>query len=336
MVSTEEILRASELLSDVSNVNMKDLLPHRDKLQDALRNLQRILDDAQCALPACHPIQTSTHGLNQPQTAGGDHQSSLNQTQTAGGRHQSSLNQTQTAVGRHQSSSKKTKKATGENLSTKINVSATSELLATLKDNKEKIIKYLSKEDLSYGGWKGGEDWRKEDPRIVDLQIGKKTKDTLGTKVQKCLSRQSLVKEYTSWEKKTHQYSTVEGIARELTDDRLKKNRSGGHITEFLELNKHRFLNQNTAMMGIKQGIRERSFARYFGHEGMILILAMAPRKFRGVKYPEFHLLKKGFQSSDWASVAARNTPSFQRRLQAYDGRSPDIVVYHLLTSAPR
>jgi hypothetical protein len=294
MVSTEEILRASELLSDVSNVNLNDLLPHRDKLQDALRNLQRILDDAQCELPACHPIQPSTQSLNHPQAAVEDNQSSLNQTQAA--------------VGDNQSSSKKTKKVAGGNPSSKNSVPATSKLLATLEDNKEKIIKYLSNEDLSYGGWEG-EDWKKEDPRIVDLQIGKKSKDTWGTKVQKC------------------RYSTVEEIARELTDDCSKNNRSDGHITGFLELNKHRFLNQNTAMMGIKQGIRERSFTKYFGHEGMILVLAMAPRKFRGVKYSEFHLLKEQFRLSSWASVAARNTSSFQRRLRAYDGRSSDIVV---------
>jgi hypothetical protein len=326
MVSTEEILRASELLSDVSNVNLNDLLPHRDKLQDALRNLQRILDDAQCELPACHPIQPSTQSLNHPQKAVEDNQSSLNQTQAAVGDNQSSLNQTQAAVGDNQSSSKKTKKVAGGNPSSKNSVPATSKLLATLEDNKEKIIKYLSNEDLSYGGWEG-EDWKKEDPRIVDLQIGKKSKDTWGTKVQKCLSRQSLVKEFTSWEQKTYRYSTVEEIARELTDDCSKNNRSDGHITGFLELNKHRFLNQNTAMMGIKQGIRERSFTKYFGHEGMILVLAMAPRKFRGVKYSEFHLLKEQFGLSSWASVAARNTPSFQRRLRAYDGRSSDIVV---------
>lgn len=286
MASVEEILKASDVLLDISRVNVHDLLPHQGKLHDALHNLQKIVDDAR--------------GKSQGYQAQSPHFRSVSPDYTT------SVSPASTIEGR-----KIPSPSDGV-------PSAPLKLLASLEAEKErkKIESYLSSWNESIRtDW----DWTQEDPRIIDLCVNAKSPflDALNIKVRKCLSRQSLVTEYTSWEKRAYGTSKVDDLCRDLA---TAAERSDGHISEFIELNKDRFHSKSVAENGIKQGIKERVFGLHFGYQGILVILATKFRLFRAVKYREFPVLKKLFENSTWATIAQENSASFDAHRSLYDG----------------
>lgn len=123
--------------------------------------------------------------------------------------------------------------------------------------------------------------------------------------------------EYTSWEKQTYETSKVDDLCRDFA---TAAERSDGHISEFIELNKDRFHSKSVAENGIKQGIKERVFGLHFGYQGILVILATKFRLFRAVKYREFPVLKKLFENSTWATIAQENSASFDAHRSLYDG----------------
>ncbi|RAL03013.1 uncharacterized protein BO80DRAFT_23185 [Aspergillus ibericus CBS 121593] len=62
MASIQSVLQAAALLSDISDVHLCDLLPHRHELQVALSNLQRLLKDGSTS--SHNGIGTSDHDIS--------------------------------------------------------------------------------------------------------------------------------------------------------------------------------------------------------------------------------------------------------------------------------
>lgn len=142
MASVEEILKASEVLLDISRVNVHDLLPHQGKLHDALHNLQKIVDDAR--------------GKSQGSQAQSPHFRSVSPDYTT------SVSPASTIDG-----CKIPSPSDGV-------PSAPLKLLASLETEKErkKIESYLSSWNESIRtDW----DWTQEDPRIIDLCVNAKS-----------------------------------------------------------------------------------------------------------------------------------------------------------------
>jgi len=185
-------------------------------------------------------------------------------------------------------------------------------LIQALNKAQEKIQNYLSKSEIA--ATEGKSSWTQEDPRIVDLQMGKKQTSS-NLKFRKVLSQRSLAKEYDRWELETYQTSRINQLVGDLSDS---KERADGHIKEYVDANTHRFKNRNLAQHGIHCGIRLLVFERLFGEPGSSAILCFSFHRFRLTNFPELACLKQQVCQTAWIWSLAKAKSDWLGSCQSY------------------
>ncbi|MCJ1472665.1 hypothetical protein MMC13_001314 [Lambiella insularis] len=158
---------------------------------------------------------------------------------------------------------------------------SSSKLINALDEDSTIITNYLSQSADNVVHDRNA--WVDEDPRIVDLRMdgGRSSPDT---KFRKGLSQRSLAREYSQWELDSYGVSRVDELAR---DQSLSWSRKGGHLDEYLELNKLRFHDTPAIRSGITHGIKLLTFERVFGEAGISAVLIFRYRLVRQIKYTE-------------------------------------------------
>ena len=184
-------------------------------------------------------------------------------------------------------------------------------LIQALNKAQEKIRKYLSKSEIT--ATEGKSPWTQEDPRIVDLQMGKK--ETSNLKFRKVLSQRSLAEEYDRWELETYRTSRINQLVGDLSDS---KERADGHIKEYVDANTHRFKNSDLAHHGIHCGIRLLVFERLLGEPGSSAILCFSFHRFRLIKFPELVCLGQQVRETAWIWSLAKAKSDWLGRCQSY------------------
>ena len=345
MVSTEEIVRAFDILSDFSEINVGDLLPHMGKLLGVVYNLLRVLNKARtfsqdsrstharCGLslivqPAASPL-TARETLATPYHTVNSAPSAIARPATP----PSTAGETSTAIDQNVNSAQSAIIPQQILFSEKPERSELSDpfytprrLLERLQKSKGKIEKYLSGLHVDIKDW----NWTAEDPRIVDLSVNsKQTAESLGMKLRKCLSRRSLVIEYDTWEKNHYYTSKLEDLSQHPNK---ADERSEGHVSEFVQFKVEagQFINGQVAMNGIKQGMKENAFGNYFGHRGIIIILALNARLFREIKYGQFPILRDLLRETAWITVAEEKSASLDK---CQDDHNSLSLPYTILTA---
>lgn len=185
-------------------------------------------------------------------------------------------------------------------------------LIQALNKAQEKIRKYLSKSEIT--ATEGKSSWTQEDPRIVDLQMGKKETSS-NLKFRKVLSQRSLAEEYDRWELETYRTSRINQLVGDLSDS---KERADGHIKEYVDANTHRFKNSDLAQHGIHCGIRLLVFERLLGEPGSSAILCFSFHRFRLIKFPELACLGQQVRETAWIWSLAKAKSDWLGRCQSY------------------
>ena len=206
-------------------------------------------------------------------------------------------------------------------------------LIQALNKDQDKIQKYLNKSKVA--AIEGKSSWTQEDPRVVDLQIGKK-KTSFNLKFRKVLSRRSLAQEYDRWELKKYQTSRINQLVDKLSDS---KERADGRIRGYVDANAHRFKNKDLAQHGIQCGIRLLVFERLLGESGSSAILCFSFHRFRSLNFPELNCLGQEVRKSPWIWDLAKEKSSWLGSCQTYydgiiDSRlsSSPVVQRHMLS----
>ena len=185
-------------------------------------------------------------------------------------------------------------------------------LIQAFNKDQDKIQKYLNKSKVA--AIEGKSAWTQEDPRIVDLQIGKK-QTSLNLKFRKVLSRRSLTQEYDRWELETYQTSRINQLVENLSDS---KERADGRIKEYVDANTHRFKNRDLAQHGIQCGIRLLVFERLLGESGSSAILCFSFHRFRSLNFPELNCLGQEVRKSPWIWDLAKEKSCWLGSCQTY------------------
>ena len=185
-------------------------------------------------------------------------------------------------------------------------------LIHALDKDQDKIQKYLNKSKVD--AIEGKSSWTQEDPRVVDLQIGKK-QTSLNLKFRKVLSRRSLAQEYDRWELEKYQTSRISQLVKDLSDS---KERADGHIKEYVDANAHRFKNRDLAQQGIQCGIRLLVFERLLGESGSSAILCFSFYRFRSLNFPELDCLGQEVRETPWIWDLVKNKSGWLGSCQTY------------------
>jgi len=155
-----------------------------------------------------------------------------------------------------------------------------------------------------------------EDPRVVDLKLGKKPSPE--ATFRKGLGHRSLALEYEQWELCVHNTSKVTELVK---DPSLSQERRHGHIREYLQNNTHRFKDQAATGKGIEHGIKLLVFERMFGGKAISAILSFTYRRFRAVRYEELAPLQDLMSHSQWLVNLASSKAAWLDRCQRhYEG----------------
>ena len=187
-------------------------------------------------------------------------------------------------------------------------------LIRALNEDENLIKQHLSKPEFE--ATKDKLQRITEDPRVVDLQLDKGTVSPTA-KFRKGLSQRSLAIEYTRWEICVHRSSRV----GELVENSYLEGRNNGHITEYLDVNKDRFKNQQVTRTGIEHGIKLLVFERLLGTSGISAILSFRYRRFRMVKYQDLAFLKTMVNQSSWLATLVEQKADWLDNCQScYDG----------------
>ncbi|KAJ5925842.1 hypothetical protein N7454_007352 [Penicillium verhagenii] len=251
MPTIEEILNAAHVLATLRLINVQELLPHRDKLEDALRVLQEQVDAARAIqLPTAIP-------RNPPD----DHNPSSYSTSPAEGNPHADSN-SQQSNSRAESNPPLCCKPIDQ-------------LFEALSREKETILSSLRGPEYDFLNG-----WFDEDPRIIDISLTTPTSNPEG-KLRRGLSQRSLAKEYDQWEREKFKTSRLDEISED--PKRSCKSRRSGHISDFVKA--HQFKDENTAMHGIKHGLRLLVFESIYGVAGISAILIFLYGSFRSVNY---------------------------------------------------
>jgi len=185
-------------------------------------------------------------------------------------------------------------------------------LIQALNKDQGKIQKYLDKSKVA--AIEGKSSWTQEDPRVVDLQIGRK-QTSLNFKFRRLLSRRSLTQEYDRWELQTYQTSRINQLVENLSDS---KERADGHIKEYVDANANRFKNRDLAQHGIQCGIRLLVFERLLGESGSSAILCFSFHRFRSLNLPELECLRQEVRDTPWIWRLAKEKSSWLGNCQIY------------------
>ena len=157
-----------------------------------------------------------------------------------------------------------------------------------------------------------------EDPRVVDLQFAEGPRSQTA-KFRRILSERSLASEFREWEFQKHRSSRVEELVRDHTYSQEKRN---GHISEYLQCNTHRFINQRATRNGIEYGIKLLVFEKLVGTSGISAIFSFGHHKFRVLKYEELASLREMVDRSEWIKELAQRKAAWLDGCQIqYDGR---------------
>lgn len=195
-----------------------------------------------------------------------------------------------------------------------LNSSTTKELMQALDKAKDSIKEYLSRSEVE--ATRDVLQRRVEDPRVVDLKLGKKPSPE--ATFRKGLGQRSLALEFEQWELCVHKSSKVTELVKDLS---LSQERRHGHIREYLQSNTHRFQDRATTGKGIEHGIKLLVFERMFGARVISGILSFIYRRFRAVRYEELALLQGMMRHSQWlAELASSKAAWFDRCQGQYEG----------------
>ncbi|KAJ5988257.1 hypothetical protein N7481_003467 [Penicillium waksmanii] len=261
MSNIEDILKATDDLTALSFINIQELLPHRNRLENALRILQEKVD-------ATRAIQSKPAASNSS-SASIVESSNLNEAPCP-------LNSSNSHHDADQ---------------------GVQNVLSILSEEKvsKKLENYLSSPILDFT--KSNElDWFEEDPRLVDIRLSSRPSPTSHVNLRRGLSQRSLAVEYDEWEKNNFQTSRVIELAQHPASSKSRQS----HINQFVEANKHRFKDRNTALHGIKHGIRLLVFEKIYGCAGTSSVFFFIYGYFRSVKYEFYPDLAKSLKHTFW------------------------------------
>ncbi|KAJ5115526.1 hypothetical protein NUU61_001285 [Penicillium alfredii] len=306
MSEIEAIVQATHVLSGLSVINIQDLLPYQNKLENTLRILERSLEAIQrrssqlsgSVKPSLRPYSPTSSPDPQPPFQHGSDEPSPRPSS-------SSQPSTPRADERNSLVSDES-----ENLG-----SDARSLLQALGDSKrsKKILDYLSSGSDPINGSQN--DWIQEDPRVNDIKFCS-TNRSLDAKFRRGLGQRSLAIEYDEWEQKIFNTSRVSELCRDLS----AADQHDGHINQFLRENTHRFKDEKSASHGIRHGIRLLVFERTYEHVGVSAILILVYSQFRSVKYKNYLLLKELLQKDHlWGSLASGKSSWFRQCEKQYE-----------------
>ncbi|KAJ5901455.1 hypothetical protein N7495_001983 [Penicillium taxi] len=290
MPNIKAVLKAADVFSALSFINIQELLPHMSKLEDALCILQEKVE-------ATRAIQTSIQ-LSSSNSSNLASSNLENDTQPENSEH----NSTQPENSEHQ-----------------VNHMIQKVLSALSHEKSNDILDFLSFPIRDFLE-NDNSDWYGEDPRVVDLRLSCHSKSTLDirfrAKLRRGLSQRSLAVEYDKWEKKTFSTSRI----TELSEDPASSNDHQGYIKKFIEAHAPLFKDKNTTLHGIKQGIRLLVFEKMYGAAGSSSIFIFTYGPFRSVKYKLYPNLKGLFERTSWNKVARERTNWLIQYQALYDG----------------
>lgn len=304
-----------EALDVLCNASVDLLRSHRTELQAAVQKLQSLIEEqstAHVVVTRCEASSPTTDGPGRPSPSSFSHHSAPNSPNI-----NSSLpftfnseNRLDPSLGQHTSPHHVHPLPPAPPSSTEKFVEKTNEGLG-------RIEKYLSK--VCNEGATSEPAWRKDDPRIVDLQIAGDSKPSANIKFRRGLSQRSLAIEFDDWEWKTHRTSILKERA---TNPSVEPSRKLGHITGFLNANRHRFHNLVAARAGIEHGLKLLVSETLLGGIGYSAILIFRYGKFRAVKYAEFNDLKDAIKKSNSIKKLAEQKADWFGQCQSiYDGK---------------
>lgn len=184
--------------------------------------------------------------------------------------------------------------------------------IAQVDEDLEKIEKYLAQ--VYCEAIKDKKIWIKDDdPRAVDLAAAYRNPSPMA-KFRRGLSQRSLATEFDKWEQTTYETSKV----KQLTIYASESSRKLGHITEFVDKNKHRFHDRSMARAGIAHGIKLLVCETILSGIGFSAIFIFEYSRFRSVKFEDLYSLKDAVrdankiqrladQKADWLECCQRN-----------------------------
>ena len=135
--------------------------------------------------------------------------------------------------------------------------------------------------------------WEREDPRIDDMNTGSRYMSSMA-RLRRGLRQRSLAIEFEKWEQATYGTSTVHKWARYLA----KADRKLGHMTEFLEINMHRFRKISAARNGLQHGIKLLVCERLLNGTGVSALLIFEYSRLRLIKFRELDAFKDAVKNS--------------------------------------
>lgn len=303
MSQLEAILGAIQILSRLSLVHIQDLLPHRITLEHTLQIISQALvaihhessRQRECSVETSSQLASVQSSVLYPRSFTGSPISSSIQTSI------SRANERDGSISDY-----------SEHIAPEAR--KISQILSDPKRSK-KIWEYLSAPESDPIRYRG-DDWTHEDPRVIDIRFCTRS-HSLDAKFRRGLGQRSLAQEYDEWEKKTFRTSRVLTLYRDIT----AAEDLNGHINQFLSVNNHRFKDKNTALHGIKHGIRLLVFERIYDNIGISSILIPLYSHFRGIKYKTFKTLKNLLQASFlWDSLARDKYLWLEKCQHRYDG----------------
>lgn len=305
MSRVEVILKATDILTTLSDIDIRELLPYQNKLEDASKVLQRSVE-------AVKTIQ------RQPQQSGST--SLISSSAPRSPRLDTGPQNTNSSHCSH----RPTQHGDEIDVFSKRNESPRSgalNLLLVLENGKrsKKIWDYLSTPGRDPVNGSELFDWTEEDPRVIDLRLSSSSNPSFDVKFRRGLSQRSLAAEYDEWEKATFNTSRI----LELSQNPAISDHRKGHIDHYLQVNIHRFKDQKSTRHGIKHGIRLLVFETIYGHVGISAILILVYSAFRSVKYKEHFWMKRSLEDTAWESLAKDKSSWLTQCQGQYDGKSP-------------
>ena len=327
MSHIEVILKATDVLTTLSAIDIQELLPYQSKFEDALQVLQRSVEAARVIQrESLQPGSASLISSSTPRPSAPRSPRLLAEPDTGSG-------DSECGSPIVSCSDRPTPHVTADALPKRNGngQSGALKLLLYLEDEKrsKKIRNYLSSSDCDPIDGGGLFDWTEEDPRVVDLRLGSSPSPSLDVKFRRGLSQRSLAAEYNQWEEEIYKTSRVTELSQNpaTSDDRK------GHIEEFLQVNSHRFKDKNSTHHGIKHGIRLLVFESICGYAGVSAILILVYSAFRSVRYKEYFTMKRSLENTLWELLAKDKSSWLVHCQERYDGKFPYAVVEFHLTN---
>ncbi|PYI01176.1 hypothetical protein BO78DRAFT_391343 [Aspergillus sclerotiicarbonarius CBS 121057] len=338
MASIQSVLQAAALLSDISNVHLCDLLPHRNELEIALSNLQKLLKNGSSSNhkdidPADHHTsiaatgrndsETSTSAVNnRPLTTSPDTSTGTEAPRASAGlcvtasMESETLHISAAGIGsRGGNPIRKTREST-QTVEQRI-----SNILAALEKKRGKIKDYLSSPVSVVTSTQT--DWVGEDPCIIDIELASK-QTSLDVKFKAGLGRCLMAARYISWEKETDRPSRVQALTADLssTDRQF-------HVEKYVAT-KPQYKNRETARKAIQHGIKHRVFEEVHGNPGASSLFFFVYSLFRDLPYSALPLLSEKLnQSKDLCDLANGRADWIQECKCLYEGGGGSYVPFY-------